>query len=294
MGLSRTEHRLLKRVSKASVDFKLIEPGDRIMVGVSGGKDSYGMMHLLRLLQRKAPFDFELLAVNLDQGQPNFPGHLLEGWLEREGHPYQMIAEDTYSVVKANVPEGRTTCSLCSRLRRGILYSTAVKLGCTKIALGHHRDDLIETLLLNVFFSGQLKTMPPRLRSDDGRNVVIRPLVYCKEEELELLSQEQGFPIIPCDLCGSQENLQRQRVKRLIRELAGENDKVPGNIFASLGNVKPSHLLDKALREQVGMDPQTGETVEAAGMRPLMVDGTAAPLRVGGSQPVTLAIPGTH
>jgi tRNA 2-thiocytidine biosynthesis protein TtcA len=297
MGMSRTEHRLLKRVSKASIDFKLIEPGDRIMVAVSGGKDSYGMMHLLRLLQRKAPFDFELIAVNLDQGQPNFPGHLLEGWLKQENHPYRMIAEDTYSVVKANVPEGRTTCSLCSRLRRGILYTTAVEMGCTKIALGHHRDDLIETLLLNVLFSGQLKTMPPRLRSDDGRNVVIRPLVYCKEEDLELLSREQAFPIIPCDLCGSQENLQRKRVKRLIAELAGENEKVPGNIFAALGNVKPSHLLDKALREQVGMDPETGETVEPAtgeGMRPLLVDGLVAPIRVGGTEPVSLTIPGTH
>jgi tRNA 2-thiocytidine biosynthesis protein TtcA len=288
--MSRTEHRLLKRVSRASIDFKLIEPGDRIMVAVSGGKDSYGMMHLLRLLQAKAPFDFELIAVNLDQGQPNFPGHLLEGWLKREGHPYRMIAEDTYSVVKANVPEGRTTCSLCSRLRRGILYTTAVEMGCTKIALGHHRDDLIETLLLNVLFSGQLKTMPPRLRSDDGRNVVIRPLVYCKEEELELLSQEQAFPIIPCDLCGSQENLQRKRVKRLIAELSAENDKVPGNIFAALGNVKPSHLLDKALREQVGMHPETGETVEPVGMRPLMLDGSAAPIRVGGAQPVSLSL----
>lgn len=294
MGMSRTEHRLLKRVSRASVDFKLIEPGDRIMVAVSGGKDSYGMLHLLRLLKRKTPFDFELIAVNLDQGHPGFPGHLLEDWLKREGHAYRMLSEDTYSVVKANIPPGRTTCSLCSRLRRGILYSTAVEMGCTKIALGHHRDDLIETLLLNVLFSGQVKTMPPRLRSDDGRNVVIRPLVYCKEPELELLSQEQAFPIIPCDLCGTQENLKRQKVKRLIRELADENDTIPGNIFAALGNVKPSHMLDKALREAVGMDPETGESLASPAMRPLMVDGAIAPIRVGGPESVSLALPGTH
>ncbi len=291
MGMTRTEHRLLKKISRASIDFKLIEPGDRIMVAVSGGKDSYGMLHLLRLLKRRVPFDFELIAVNLDQGHPGFPGHLLEGWLQREGHPYRMLSEDTYSVVKANIPPGRTTCSLCSRLRRGILYTTAVEMGCTKIALGHHRDDLIETLMLNVLFSGQLKTMPPRLRSDDGRNVVIRPLAYCKESELEALSQEQGFPIIPCDLCGSQENLKRKRVKRLIAELADENDKIPGNIFAALGNVKPSHLLDKALRESVGMDPQTGEQSPPTGMRPLVLDGMPAPIVVAGAEPVSLSLP---
>ena len=291
MDMTRTEHRLLKRLSKASADFKLIEPDDRIMVAVSGGKDSYGMLHLLRLLQRRTPFDFEIIAVNLDQGHPGFPGEMLAGWLEREGYAYRMLSEDTYSVVKAHIPPGRTTCSLCSRLRRGILYSAAAEMGCTKIALGHHRDDLIETLLLNVFFSGQLKTMPPRLRSDDGRNVVIRPLAYCRESELEDLSQEQGFPIIPCDLCGSQENLQRQRVKRLIRELTQENDKVPGNIFAALGNVKPSHLLDQALRASVGLDPQTGES---APMRPLLVDGMPAPIRVGGADTVSLALSETH
>ena len=273
---TRTEHRLLKRVSRASVDFKLVEPGDRILVAVSGGKDSYGMLHLLRLLKRRTPFDFELVAVNLDQGHPGYPGHLLEGWLQREGYTYQMLSEDTYSVVKEHIPPGRTTCSLCSRLRRGILYNAAVELKCNKIALGHHRDDLIETLMLNVLFSGQLKTMPPRLRSDDGRNVVIRPLAYCRESELEALSQEQGFPIIPCDLCGSQENLQRKRVKRLIAELSAENDKVPGNIFAALGNVKPSHLLDKALRESVGLDGQTGE--RKAAMRPLEVGGVPVPI----------------
>lgn len=273
---TRIEHRLLKRVSRASSDFKLVEPGDRIMVAVSGGKDSYGMLHLLRLLKRRTPFDFDLIAVNLDQGHPGFPGHLLEGWLQGEGYTYEMLSEDTYSVVQEHIPPGRTTCSLCSRLRRGILYNAAVALKCNKIALGHHRDDLIETLMLNVLFSGQLKTMPPRLRSDDGRNVVIRPLAYCREAELEELSKEQGFPIIPCDLCGSQENLQRKKVKRLIANLAAENDKVPGNIFAALGNVKPSHLLDRALRESVGLDGQTGERKSV--MRPMELGGLPVPI----------------
>jgi len=276
MGTTRIEHRLLKRVSRASVDFKLIEPGDRILVAVSGGKDSYGMLHLLRLLKKRTPFDFELFAVNLDQGHPGYPGHLLEGWLQREGYTYKMLSEDTYSVVQEHIPPGRTTCSLCSRLRRGILYNAAVEFRCNKIALGHHRDDLIETLLLNVLFSGQLKTMPPRLRSDDGRNVIIRPLAYCREAELEELSQEQGFPIIPCDLCGSQENLQRKKVKRLIADLSAENDKIPGNIFAALGNVKPSHLLDRALRESVGLDGQTGERKQQ--MRPLDIGGVPVPI----------------
>lgn len=288
MGTTRIEHRLLKRLSRASFDFKLVEPGDRILVAVSGGKDSYGMLHLLRLLRKRTPFDFELLAVNLDQGHPGFPGHLLEGWLQREGYNYKMLSEDTYSVVQEHIPPGRTTCSLCSRLRRGILYNAAVDLKCNKIALGHHRDDLIETLMLNVLFSGQLKTMPPRLRSDDGRNVIIRPLAYCREADLEELSAEQGFPIIPCDLCGSQENLQRKRIKRLIADLSSENDKVPGNIFAALGNVKPSHLLDKALRESVGLDGQTGEPKVPSGMRPMRIGGMPVPIKLDGAVSLSL------
>ncbi len=280
MGNTRTEHRLLKQIAKASLDFRLIEPNDRILVAVSGGKDSYGMLHLLRLLQQRTPFPFSIVAVNLDQGHPGYPGHLLRDWLEREGYTYRMLSEDTYSIVQEHIPPGRTTCSLCSRLRRGILYTSAVELGCNKIALGHHRDDLIETLMLNVLYAGQLKTMPPRLRSDDGRNVVIRPLAYCREEDLEALSAEQGFPIIPCDLCGSQENLRRKRVKRLIAELAEENDNVPSNIFAALGNVRPSHLLDKALRASAGLDPETGESSTPSGMRPLLLDGLPAPIRV--------------
>ena len=294
------EHRLLKLVGKASVDFQLIEPGDRVMVAVSGGKDSYGMLHLLELLRRKAPFDFELIAVNLDQGHPGYPGHLLEGWLKERGFAHQMLSKDTYSIVKQHIPEGRTYCSMCSRLRRGILYNTAEALGCTKIALGHHRDDVIETLMLNLLYAGQLKAMPPRLRSDDGRNVVIRPLVYCREADLIELSDEQQFPIIPCDLCGSQENLRRQQVKRLIASLADDNAAVPSNMFAATQNVRPSHLLDAALREAVGMDGATGERKApgdppaaasaetddlATTLRPLQIAGAGTGIRLAGDRP---------
>lgn len=254
MASSRLEHRLLAQLAKASVDFDLIEPGDRVMACISGGKDSFAMLHLLGLLQRKVPFDLEIIAVNLDQGHPGFPAAQLEAYLRAQGHPVEMLRQDTYRIVQEKIPAGKTFCSLCSRLRRGILYRAAGELGCTKIALGHHRDDMIETLMLNLLFSGQLKSMPPRLRSDDGRNVVIRPLAYCREAEIAAFAEEQAFPIIPCDLCGSQEHLQRKRVKRLIAELAAENDKVPGNMFAALQNVVPSHLMDRSLRALAGVD----------------------------------------
>ena len=245
----RVEKRLLGMVSRASIDFGLIEPDDRILVGMSGGKDSYAMLHLMRLVQRRVPFGFSMIAVNLDQGHPGFPGHLLRDYLEGEGHEYRMIAQDTYSIVLDKIPAGKTFCSLCSRLRRGILYNTAVELGCNKIALGHHRDDAIETLMLNALYAGQLKAMPPKLQSDDGRNVVIRPLIYCPESEIAEFAAEMAFPIIPCDLCGSQENLQRKRIKRLLTDLNAENPNVKGNLFAALGNVRPSHLMDKTLRQ---------------------------------------------
>jgi tRNA 2-thiocytidine biosynthesis protein TtcA len=255
--MTRLEQRLLREVGRACKRYRLIEAGDRILVAVSGGKDSYGMLHLLRLLQRRAPVGFSLVAVNLDQGHPGYPGHLLEGWLREQGYEHRMIRRDTYSIVTEKIPAGKTYCSLCSRLRRGILYDVAQAQGCSKIALGHHRDDVIETLMLNLLYAGQIKAMPPRLRSDDGRNVVIRPLVSCAEEDLAALAAEQGFPILPCDLCGSQENLQRKRIKRMLAELSAENPNVKGNLYAALGNVRPSHLLDARLREAVGLDPAT-------------------------------------
>jgi tRNA 2-thiocytidine biosynthesis protein TtcA len=254
MVTPRLEKRLIGQLARASHDFGLVEADDRIMVGVSGGKDSHALLYLLREVQRRAPFSFSIVAVNLDQGQPGFPKHVLPDYLEREGYDFRIIEEDTYSIVKDRIPEGKTTCSLCSRLRRGILYNVAEELGATKIALGHHRDDTIETLLLNLFYSGQTKAMPPKLRSDDGRNVVIRPLIYCAEKDLAALAEQKEFPIIPCDLCGSQEQLQRKRVKRLIADLHAENNNVRGNLFAALGNIRPTHLLDRDLRDQLGLE----------------------------------------
>jgi tRNA 2-thiocytidine biosynthesis protein TtcA len=251
--MDRLEKRLLAEVARASHDFKLIEPGDRIMVAVSGGKDSHALLYLLREIQKRAPFNFSLFALNVDQGHPGFPQRVLPDYFEREGYEYKIVQEDTYSVIKEKIPEGKTFCSLCSRLRRGILYTQAVALGATKIALGHHRDDVIETLLLNLLYSGQLKAMPARLRSDDGRNVVIRPLVYLSEAELQEFADAKAFPIIPCDLCGSQENLQRKQIKNLLNDLDAKNPLVRKNVFAALGNVRLSHLYDVALRAQVGI-----------------------------------------
>jgi tRNA 2-thiocytidine biosynthesis protein TtcA len=248
--MDRLEHRLLGQMARASADFGLLEPHDRVMVAVSGGKDSHALLYLLRALSRKTPFPFSIIAVNVDQGHPGFPKELLPAYFEREGYEYRILSEDTYSIVKEKVPEGKTFCSLCSRLRRGILYTAAAEMGATKIALGHHRDDVIETLMLNLFYSGQLKAMPPRLRSDDGRNVVIRPLAYSEEQDIAAFASEKGFPIIPCDLCGSQENLQRKRVKALLTELERENPDIRRSLFASLGNVRPTHLLDKKLLAQ--------------------------------------------
>jgi tRNA 2-thiocytidine biosynthesis protein TtcA len=266
--MSHLEKKLLAEVARASADFRLLEPGDRVLVAVSGGKDSYAMLYLLREIQRRAPFDFSLLAVNIDQGHPGFPSHVLPEYFEREGYAHRIVQEDTYSVVKEKVPEGKTYCSLCSRLRRGILYTLASEVGATKIALGHHRDDVIETLLLNLFYAGQLKAMPARLRSDDGRNVVIRPLAYCAEEDLRTFAEEKAFPIIPCDLCGSQDNLQRKQVKILLDELNRKNPHVRRNLFAALANVRPTHLYDPALRAAFGLDGDDARPEPATDNRP--------------------------
>ena len=249
------EKRLLRLVARASGEFWLIEPGDRVLVAISGGKDSWTLLHLLRLIQRRVPFDFSILAVNLDQGHPGFEGHRIEEFLRAENYDYRMLKEDTYSIVLDKTPPGRTQCSLCSRLRRGILYNAAVDLGATKIALGHHRDDLLETVLLNLFFSGQLKTMPPRLESDDGRNTVIRPLVYCAEDDIARYAAALDFPIIPCDLCGSQKNLQRQRIKGLLKSLEGDIPDLRASMLNALGNVRPTHLLDQALLAKIADTP---------------------------------------
>lgn len=251
--MNRLEKRLLDDLARASSDFALLEPDDRVMVAVSGGKDSHALLYLLREIQRRAPFRFSLIAVNIDQGHPGFPKECLPRYFEAEGYEYRVVEEDTYSIVKEKVPEGKTFCSLCSRLRRGILYTLASELGVTKIALGHHRDDAIETLLLNLFYSGQIKAMPPRLRSDDGRHVVIRPLIYASERELAEFAAEKAFPIIPCDLCGSQEHLQRKQVKGLLDRLDAENPHVRANVFASLANVRPTHLLDTEMRRALGL-----------------------------------------
>jgi len=242
----KLEKRLCREVGRAIVDFNMIEQGDRVMVCLSGGKDSYGMLDILLKLQARAPIDFELIAVNLDQKQPGFPEHVLPEYLTKLGVKFHIENQDTYSIVKRVIPEGKTLCSLCSRLRRGILYRVAGELGATKIALGHHRDDILQTLLLNMFFGAKLKGMPPKLVSDDGKNVVIRPMAYVPEKDLARWAEVRQFPIIPCTLCGSQENLQRKQVGNLLREW---DAKYPGrieNMFNALQNVVPSHLMDRA------------------------------------------------
>jgi tRNA 2-thiocytidine biosynthesis protein TtcA len=247
------ERRLGRALARATTDFDLIADGDRIMVAVSGGKDSYTMLHLLRELQRRAPIQFELKVVNVDQGHPGYPGHLLREYMAREAYDFTMIEEDTYSIVTEKIPAGKTYCSLCSRLRRGILYRVATELGCNKIALGHHRDDVLQTLLLNLLFAGQLASMPPRLVADDGAHVVIRPLVYCAEEDIRAFSDAVAFPILPCDLCGSQEQLQRKRVGRLIDDLEADRPGTKAVMLAALQNVRPSQLLDRRLWNALGM-----------------------------------------
>jgi len=281
MNLKNLEKRLTYLTSNAISDYRMIEDGDRIMVCLSGGKDSYAMLDLLLLLRARAPVRFEITAVNLDQKQPGWPEHILPEYLHSLGVDYHIIEQDTYAVVKRVIPEGKTMCSLCSRLRRGALYAAAERMGMTKLALGHHRDDLIETLFLNMFYGGRLATMPPKLKSNDGKHVVIRPLAYVPERYLERYAELKAYPIIPCDLCGSQANLKRAGIKRMIRQWEEEEPKRLNVILRSLQNVKPSHLADGDLFDFTGLtgamadmpDPVTGELDPFAALT-----GTSTPL----------------
>ena len=272
---NKLHKKLRRQVGRAIADYAMIEAGDRVMVCVSGGKDSYAMLDILLSLQRNAPVSFDLVAVNLDQKQPGFPEHVLPEYLSELGVEFHIVEEDTYSVVREHTPEGKPTCPLCSRLRRGILYTFAAKLGATKIALGHHADDVVETLFLNMFFGGRLKGMPAKLKSDDGRNLVIRPLYHCRERDLERWAGVRDYPIIPCDLCGSQENLQRQVIKGMLRQWDEEHPGRVENIARSLRHVVPSHLGDEVLFDF--------ESLRADLAGPLLVDVTAAdsPIRAG-------------
>ena len=246
-NLNKLQKRLRRNVGNAIADFNMIEEGDKVMVCLSGGKDSYTLLDILLNLKLNAPIHFDVVAVNLDQKQPGFPEHILPEYLANIGVEYKIVEENTYGIVKEKIPEGKTTCSLCSRLRRGILYRTATELGATKIALGHHRDDMLETLFLNMFYGGKLKSMPPKLISDDGKQIVIRPLAYCKEKDIEKYAEAKQFPIIPCNLCGSQPNLQRQVIKEMLQTW---DRQYPGRIetmFSALQNVAPSHLCDPNL-----------------------------------------------
>ncbi len=260
---NKLQKRLRRHVGRAIEDYRMIENGDKVMVCLSGGKDSFTMLEILLNLQAHAPVDFEIIAVNLDQKQPGFPEQVLPEYLESINVPFHIIEEDTYSIVKDIIPEGKTTCGLCSRLRRGVLYGFAEKHGITKIALGHHRDDIIETLFLNMFFGGKLKSMPPKLKSDDGKHIVIRPLAYCPEAEIIKFADAKDFPIIPCNLCGSQENLQRQAIKKMLNDW---QRKYPGrieNIAASIKNVAPSHLGDRKLYDFIDFSSHQSQSEEA-------------------------------
>ncbi|MEL7291097.1 tRNA 2-thiocytidine(32) synthetase TtcA [Vibrio sinaloensis] len=253
LEFNKLQKRLRRNVGNAIADYNMIEEGDVVMACISGGKDSFAMLDILLNLQKAAPIKFDVVAVNLDQKQPGFPEHILPDYFETLNIPYYIVDKDTYSVVKEKIPEGKTTCGLCSRLRRGTLYSFAEKIGATKLALGHHMDDIVETMFLNMFHGSRLKAMPPKLRSDDGRNVVIRPLTYCREKDLVKYAEHKQFPIIPCNLCGSQENLQRQSIKAMLIEW---DKKTPGRveaIFKSIQNVSPSQLADKNLFDFVNL-----------------------------------------
>lgn len=244
---NKLQKRLRRNAGKAIADYNMIEPGDRIMVCLSGGKDSYAMLDILLNLHHAAPVDFDIVAVNMDQKQPDFPEHVLPDYLDSLGIEYYVVEKDTFSIVKEKIPEGKTTCGLCSRLRRGTLYAFAEEIGATKIALGHHRDDIVETMFLNMFYGGRLAAMPPKLKADDGRNIIIRPLAYCRELDISKYARLKDFPLIPCNLCGSQENLQRQNIKKMLTEWESSSPGRVSNIFRALKNIAPSQLADSEL-----------------------------------------------
>ena len=253
--------RIQRQVGQAIVDFNMIEDGDKVMVCLSGGKDSYAMLDVLMNLRKRAPINFDLIAVNLDQKQPGVPEHILPNYLDNLDVDYKIVEEDTYSIVTDKIEEGKTTCSLCSRLRRGILYRTAKELGATKVALGHHMDDMVETLFLNMFHGARLKSMPPKLVSDDKQNIVIRPLAYCRESELEAFSNLRQFPIIPCNLCGSQENLQRKKVKQMLSEWDQLQPGRVANVFKSMSRISCSHMLDRDLFDFQGLSTKDADQI---------------------------------
>jgi tRNA 2-thiocytidine biosynthesis protein TtcA len=260
--LSELEKKLLHYTGKAIADFNMIQHGDRIMVCLSGGKDSFTMVRILQLLQQRARISFEIMAFTLDQAQPGWDDRALRDWLSQHQIPFDVITRDTYSIVKEKIPEGQTYCSLCSRLRRGIIYRYAGEKGFNKIALGHHRDDLIRTLLMSILYNGEIKSMPPKLLSDNKKHIVIRPLAYCQESDIAEFAKHMSFPIIPCTLCGSQENLIRKKIKVLIDQLALENPKVPSNMLHALTSIKPSQLMDKNFWDFKNLEKQQGEAVE--------------------------------
>jgi tRNA 2-thiocytidine biosynthesis protein TtcA len=283
--------RLHRLVGQAIGDFNMIEAGDKVMVCVSGGKDSYALLDILLSLRERSPVPFELVAVNLDQKQPGFPADVLPDYLRSRGVPFHIEAQDTYSIVKRLVPEGRTMCSLCSRLRRGILYRVAGELGATKVALGHHRDDMVVTLLMNMFFGGRMKGMPPKLVSDDGRHVVIRPLAYVAEADLERWAAQRRFPLIPCTLCGSQSHLQRVQVKKMIHDWERQYPGRIDNLFNAMGRVVPSHLMDRNLYPYATLQA-TG--VADAGGDIAFDDEPCGPAPASTGVPVVVAGPGAH
>ena len=255
----RLRNSLISATGKAIGDYNMIEDGDTVLVCMSGGKDSHAMLMILLALQERAPIDFKLIAMNLDQKQPGFPAEILPAYLEKLGVEYRIVEADTYSIVKEKIPEGKTTCSLCSRLRRGVIYRTAKELGANKIALGHHRDDIVETLFLNLFFGSKMKAMPPKLATNDKQNIVIRPLAYCAEKDIAAYARQMSFPIIPCDLCGSQENLQRQKIKEMLHAWEIEQPGRVNNIFRAIGNVEPSHLADTNLYDFKNLSQASAE-----------------------------------